>query len=123
MCIRDSDITVTTPVGTSAISPPADQYTYEDVATVTSVSPGAGPLAGGTSVTITGTNFSAATGVSFGSGPAESFIVASSSTITASSPDEPAGTVDVTVTTPIGTSATSAADQFTYCLLYTSRCV
>ena len=108
------DITVTTPVGTSAISPPADQYTYEDVATVTSVSPGAGRLAGGTPVTITGTNFSAATGVSFGSVAAETFSVVSSSDITASSPSEPAGTVDVTVTTPIGTSATSVADQFTY---------
>ena len=109
------DVTVTTPLGTSAIVPPADQFTYEDVATVTAVSPNAGALNGGTSVTITGTNFSAALGVSFGSVPAPSgFVVVSSSEITATSPAEPAGPVDITVTTPIGTSATSAADRFSY---------
>ena len=50
------DITVINATGTSATSS-ADQFTYDDVPTVTAVSPIAGPIAGGTSVTITGTGF------------------------------------------------------------------
>ena len=75
--------------------------------------PPRGPTAGGTTVTITGTNFTGATGVKFGTAAATGFTVVSA---TRSPPRRPAGTgtVDVTVTTPGGTSATSAADQFTY---------
>ena len=43
--------------------------------TVTNVNPNTGPTSGGTSVTITGTNFSGATAVSFGSNAAASFTV------------------------------------------------
>src|SRR2546427_1462165 len=43
----------------------ADQFTYVSAPTVTSVSPTAGPTAGGTSVVITGTNLSGATAVTF----------------------------------------------------------
>ena len=50
------DVTVTTPVGTSATSP-ADQFLYVPAPTVTSIIPTSGPAAGGTSVTIAGTNF------------------------------------------------------------------
>ncbi len=72
-----------------------------------------GPELGGTSVTITGTGFAGATVVDFGTAAAVSFTVVNDTTITA---DSPAGTgvVDVTVTTPVGTTATSPADQFTY---------
>src|SRR4029077_5901692 len=80
---------------------------------VANVNPNTGPTQGGTSVTITGTNFSGATAVSFGSNAAASFTVNSATQITATSPAG-IGTVDVTVTTPGGTSATSTADQFTY---------
>ena len=80
---------------------------------MTAVSPNSGPPAGGTSVTITGMNFTGATAVKFGSTAATSFSVNSATSITATSPRR-TGTVDVTVTTPNGTSATSAADQFTY---------
>ena len=80
---------------------------------VTGVSPTSGPQAGGTSVTITGTNFSGATAVKFGSTSATSFTVNSESSITAVSPVG-TGTVDVTVTTPEGTSATSSADRFSF---------
>src|SRR5207248_2809897 len=34
--------------------------------------------------------------------------------ITATTPGEPAGTVDVRVTTPAGTTATSSADRYTF---------
>ena len=105
-------IAVSTPGGTSA-STSADQYTYTAAPTVTNVSPSAGPTGGGTSITITGTNLTGATAVSFGSTPATSFSVTSSTQISATAPAG-AGVVDVTVTTPGGTSATSAADRYGY---------
>jgi large repetitive protein len=109
------DVTVTTVGGTSATSA-ADQYTYVAAPTVTSVSPTAGPTGGGTTVTITGTGFSAAPGtggVRFGAANA-TYTINSNTQITATSPANSAGTYDITVITPGGTSATSAADQFTY---------
>ncbi len=116
------DVTVTNPAGTSAITP-ADVFTYLPTAspapgapTVTSLSTKAGPVAGGTGVTIVGTKLSGATAVDFGSLPASSFTVNSTGTqITVISPAAPkAESVDVSVTTPGGTSQVSAADVFTY---------
>ncbi len=106
------NITVTTKGGTSATSS-ADRFTYVTPApAVTGVSPASGPAAGGTAVTITGTNLSGATGVSFG-GTAGTITADSSTQVTATSPAG-SGTVNITVTTPGGTSATTSADQFTY---------
>jgi hypothetical protein len=83
--------------------------------TVTNLAPRSGPAQGGTSVTITGTNFTGATEVHFGSVPATRFEVNSALEIEAESPAEPEGTkVDVTVTTPAGTSAVSSADSFRF---------
>jgi Bacterial Ig-like domain (group 3)/Autotransporter beta-domain/IPT/TIG domain len=82
---------------------------------VTSISPNNGPVAGGTGVTITGTNFTGATSVRFGTTNATSYAVNSAAQITATAPAG-TGTVDITVTTVGGTSATSAADQFSYML-------
>ena len=108
------DVTVTTPAGTSPISA-ADQFTFAAVAapTVTGLSPTTGPAAGGTLVTITGTSFTGATAVDFGTAAATDVTVVNDTTITADSPAG-TGTVDVTVTTPAGTSPISAADQFTF---------
>ena len=78
------------------------------------VSPTAGSQIGGTSVTITGTDFVGVSAVKFGSTAATSFTVDSATQITAISPAETAGTIDVTVTTPLGTSSTSSLDRFTY---------
>jgi hypothetical protein len=82
--------------------------------TVKKISPAKGPAAGGTSVTVTGTGFTGATAVDFGSSSAQSFTVNSATSITATSPAETTGTVDVTVTTPNGTSAISTKDHFTF---------
>jgi hypothetical protein len=82
--------------------------------TVTAVSPSSGTPAGGTTVTVTGTNLTGATAVAFGSVPATAVTVASASQLTATAPAEAAGTVNITVTTPGGTSAISSADRFTY---------
>ena len=55
-----------------------------------------------------------ATAWKFGANNALSFTVNSATTITALAPAGSAGTIDVTVTTAGGTSATGSADQFTY---------
>src|SRR6202034_3758070 len=89
-------------------------FTYTAAPTVTGVSPTAGPLGGGTSVTIAGTGLTGARGVKFGGTAATSFTVNSATRITATSPAGSAGAVDVRVTTPGGTSATSSADKYTY---------
>jgi hypothetical protein len=108
-------ITVTNSAGTSgsftlSITVPSPS--------VTGISPTTGTTAGGTTVTISGTNFTGATAVNFGSLAATSFSVNSNGTsITAVSPAGVAGTVHVTVTTTNGTSTTSSADQFTYALM------
>jgi outer membrane protein assembly factor BamB len=83
--------------------------------TVVLLAPNNGPTAGATSVTITGTNLTGATAVMFGTAAAATFAVTSATQITATSPPG-SGIVDVTVTSPAGTSATSAADKFAYTL-------
>jgi hypothetical protein len=109
------DVNVTTVSGTSA-SAAADHFTYTAAAapTVTSINPTSGPTTGGTWVTIVGTNFSGAKGVSFGPIAATAFMVYSDTVIVALAPPQGVATVDITVTTYSATSATSAADQFTY---------
>jgi hypothetical protein len=86
---------------------------------VVNVNPNTGPPGGGTTVTITGTNFFAVTGVNFGSNPAGSFTVNSSTQITATSPAG-TGTVDVRVSAVAGTSAATPADRFTYAVVGSS---
>ena len=74
--------------------------------TVSSISPTSGPTTGGTSVTITGTNFVSGATVAFGGTAATGVTVVSSTTITATTPPMAAGTVPVKVTNPDGYSAT-----------------
>jgi alpha-tubulin suppressor-like RCC1 family protein len=81
---------------------------------ITKVTPRKGPASGGTTVTITGTDLNGATSVEFGSTPAMSYTVNSSTSITAVSPPETAGLVDVTVTTPNGTSSPNPRDHFRF---------
>ena len=76
--INDVGGSTASATGTATVSPPRPA--------VTSVSPSAGPTAGGTSVTITGTNFTGATAVQFGTTNATSFTVNSATSITATAP-------------------------------------
>ena len=99
--------------GLGSTTSAADLFTYLPAPVVSGVSPSGGPLAGGTAVTITGTDLSGASEVDFGGVPA-SFAVNADGSITAVSPAGAAGTVDVTVITDGGASAPTAADQFTY---------
>jgi alpha-tubulin suppressor-like RCC1 family protein len=107
------DVTVTTPAGSS---PPGtfDRFTYQALPTVTKLSAKLGPATGATSVTITGTEFTAASAVSFGQASAVSFTVNSPTSITAVTPAAIGGTVDVRVTNSAGTSAVSTKDRFKY---------
>ncbi|WP_128142373.1 IPT/TIG domain-containing protein [Janthinobacterium lividum] len=107
------DVRVTTTGGTSATGA-SDQFTYVALPAVAGVAPAFGPITGGTSVIVTGTGFGGATAVRFGGANATSFTVNSATQITATSPSGSLGVVDVKVTTVGGTSASNAADQFTY---------
>jgi hypothetical protein len=94
-------VTVTTGSGTSNSLP----YTYVPAPTIISISPSQGPLAGGNSVTLTGTGFTAGAVVTFGGTPASSVTVADSGHLTAVAPGgNPLGAVPVTVITAAGTS-------------------
>lgn len=93
---------------------------------VTGISPNFGPVAGGTSVTITGSNFTGANFVSFRAGSSglqlcsssnpnpDCFTVNSDTQITAISPPMDVGAFDVYVANSVGPSAISPADLFTY---------
>jgi hypothetical protein len=114
------NVVVTTPAGTGTGT---NLFTYTApvsvLPTVTAVSPNTGPPAGGTSVTITGTNFTSATAVMFGGAKAAFFTIVSTTSISARSPAG-SGTVHVTVITAAGTSAAGAGDQFNYARVATS---
>ena len=91
-------VTVTTPGGTSS----GTTYTYVPAPAISGISPPSGPTSGGNTITITGTGFTAATAVMFGSTSA-AFTVISATQITATAPAG-TGSASVTVTTPGGTS-------------------
>ncbi len=106
-------VTVATPGGTSPVSG-ADEFQYLSLPVVTGVAPSAGPLAGGTQVTITGHDLGAAGVVRFGAAAATGLTSVSATELTVTNPANVAGAVDVTVTTPAGTSNPEPADRFTY---------
>ena len=99
----------------------ADSYvaTYLYIAlagpSTSSLSAISGPTAGGTKVTIMGTNFSDGAVVMFGTTQCDNIQVVSATEITAISPaSAEAGTVDVVVGTNAGISAKNSACTFTY---------
>jgi hypothetical protein len=123
--VNSTTITATTPPGSagavtvivtnsgSQSGSLAKGFTYVVVQpTVTGVSPNNGPVAGGTAVTITGTNFATGAAVTFGTAAATNIVVVNSTTITATTPAGSAGAVAVKVTAN-GQSGT-LANGFTY---------
>jgi len=111
-------VTVKSAGGTSA-EDAASLFVYDPVPSLGKIEPGEGPAGGGTGVTITGTGFTDAASVSFGSKVSGAVKVSSPTSLTATAPPAPPGppepvTVDVRVSTAGGTSATSKADQFLY---------
>lgn len=81
--------------------------------TVTGIAPNIGPVTGGTSVSITGTDFQAGANVSLGGVAATGVSVVSSTSIMAITGAHAAGLVDVLVTNPDGQSGT-LVNGFTY---------
>ena len=107
------DVRVTTPSGESPVSHARDAFRYVPTF-VNGVTPNHGPAAGGTPVVISGRGLTGATAVDFGSTPAASFTVVSDTQVDAVSPSG-SGVVDVSVTTPSGTSpANPPHDVFSF---------
>lgn len=104
-------VTVTTPAGTSGPS----SFTFiapVPVPTLSGLAPSAGPIAGGTQVTVTGTGFTDSSSVSIGGTPATNVVVTSPTSLTVTVPAHSAGPVTVAVTTAGGTS--TQAPTFAY---------
>jgi hypothetical protein len=122
--VSGTQITATTPAGsagtvTVTVTDPGalsgsltNGYTYLAPPAVSSVAPNNGPVAGGTAVTITGTNFAAGATVTIGGPAATNVVVVNSTTITATTPAGNAGLVAVTVT--VNGQSGSLANGFTY---------
>ena len=85
--------------------------------TVSSVSPNSGSTAGGTAVTITGTNFAAGATVTFGGTAATNVVVVNGTSITATTPARSAGAATVTVT--VSGQSGSLPSGFTYIVIPT----
>jgi len=122
--VSDTEITCKSPAGTGTVAisvtvgtksaSNADAFVYGTLpVTVTTVDPASGPIAGGTSVTITGTNFASGATVKFGTASATGVTVNSDTQITCTSPAVAAGAVDVTVTNSDSTNGKKTAG-FTY---------
>ncbi len=121
--VNSTTITATTPAGTAGAvtvtvtvsglsGSRINGFTYVVPPTVSSVSPISGTTAGGTAVTITGTNFATGATVKFGTTAATSVVVVDSGTITATTPTHAAGAVTVTVT--VSGQSGSLTNGFTY---------
>ena len=95
-------------IGCSNFFVPVCEETNTCAPTLTGITPSSG--SSGTSVTLTGTFLTGATGVSFGGTAATSFVVNSSTQVTAVAPSG-SSTVLVNVTTPGGTTN---GESFTY---------
>ena len=104
------DVAVTTPTGT-VTSSEAFRYGRAEP-TIAGVSPASGPLAGGTTITITGAELTGTTNVTVGGILATDVTVVNATTVTAVTPAHAAGVVAVALSTPGG--AVSAAGAFTY---------
>ena len=97
---QDTTTTKTYTINITRSAPPA-------APTITSVAPARAPLAGGTTVVITGTDFTGATGVTIGGTAATGVVVDSPTQITATVPLGMSGISDITVTTGLGTGTGS----------------
>ena len=102
------DVVVLTPLGSATL---AGGYTYV-APTLTGISPSAGAASGGVGVTLTGTNLTGATSITFDGVAATSVNVVNSTTVTAVTPAHAAGVVNVVIATPLG--GATLTNGFTY---------
>lgn len=103
------DVTVTMSDGVGTMT---DAYTYVALPIVTSVTPDAGPTAGQQTVIIAGSGLATATRVTFGSISPAPIYAKSDTSLTVSTPGNPAGLVGVMIETPYDTR--SYPDIYTY---------
>ena len=103
------DVILTTPGG-SATS--AGGFTYVVAPIITRVIPSSGPISGGTTVTITGTNLKNTKAVMFGGIAGTSVTVVSATSVTVVTPAQAAGIVDVVLAKSDGWA--TGIDEFTY---------
>ncbi len=122
-----TQITLTTPSGTLGattvtvetshgnVTSSSGFFTYiNPIPTITSVSPTSGTMNGGTSIVITGTNFTSASEVKIGDYPTTSYTVDSSTQITATTPVGASTSAQkVYITNPNGTGMSSTG-LYTY---------
>jgi hypothetical protein len=106
-----NDVTITNPDNQAATL--TNGFTYLAPPTVTSVSPDSGALAGGTTVTVTGTGFFTGATVDFDGADCGTVLVTSSTTLTCVTSLHAAGSVIVTVTNIDGQSG-GAGSAYTY---------
>jgi hypothetical protein len=105
-------VTVTVTVGGASGSLP-NSFTYQTPPTITAIAPNTGRISGGTSVTISGTNFiPGRTSVYFGSAQATSVTVLDTGTVTVVTPPHVSGPVLVSVV--VAYLGADAFNGFTY---------
>lgn len=95
------DVVVTTPAGSGTST---GSFNY-DSPTVLSINPSSGTTAGGTSVTISGSNLRSATGVTIGGNACNSLSANTDTSVTCTTTAGSAGAVSVVVTTASGSNA------------------
>jgi large repetitive protein len=106
-------VVVSNPDSQFASSSPGFNYVVPSL-TVTAISPASGSTGGGTPVTITGTNLLSGDTVKLGGTSATNVNVASSTSITATTPAHAAGKVDVVVAHSDGSSSSTLSQGFEY---------
>ena len=105
--------TVASGASAGSVSPGVSLSNTVTSSSVKGISPASGTAGGGDTVKITGTDLTEALAVYFGSNASSDFTVTSPTSITAVAPVG-AGTVDVRVVMPDGTTAATAGDRFGY---------
>jgi hypothetical protein len=119
---QGASVSLSSDGNTAIIGGPGDDvflgaaWVFTRAPTVTSVRPKSGGVQGGTNVTITGTRYTGATGVTFGGLAATNVMVVSPNTITATTPAHAAGSVNVVVASEHG----SGTGAFTYLKISTT---
>ena len=106
-------VTVTTPGGSNVVSV-IDQFTFIAAPELTKLTPSVGPVAGGTTVLISGSNFTGATIVMWGDTPIGFSVVNDHLISLVTPPNDSIDSVGVVVTTLGGSTPSSKLSQFNY---------
>ncbi|MFJ1270229.1 IPT/TIG domain-containing protein, partial [Legionella lytica] len=106
------NVVVTNTVGSATLT---GGFTYVTLApTLVGLTPITGSVAGGTNVTLTGTNLTGTTSVTFGGVAASNIVVVSDTSVTATVPAYVSGSLVVDVTVGNATANATLAGAFTY---------